>query len=132
MKKIISLLLVVLCTLAILGISKAYASFDPNSTVCNQAAAAGAHSDFCNPPSASTDPFGPNGIVKKVIDIFSVVVGIVSVIMIMVGGFEYVTSGGDSQKTSRAKDTIVFAVVGIAIVAVAQVIVVFVIGNLGS
>jgi hypothetical protein len=46
--------------------------------------------------------------------------------MIIVGGVKYVTSGGSSEKTTSAKDTILFAVVGLIVVALAQVIVRFV------
>jgi len=77
-----------------------------------------------------------NQIVGTVINIFSVVVGIVAVIMIIFGGFRYITSGGDSGNVSSAKNTIVFAVVGLVIVALAQIIVRFVLaratGNAGE
>ena len=45
--------------------------------------------------------------------------------MIMVGGFKYITSGGDSGKISSAKATIIYALVGLVIVAMAQFIVRF-------
>lgn len=63
-----------------------------------------------------------NGVITTVIDIFSVVVGVVAVIMIIVAGFKYITSGGDSSKVSSAKTTLVYALVGLVIVALAQVI----------
>ena len=65
-------------------------------------------------------------LIKTVINIFSAVVGAVSVIMIIVGGFRYITSGGDSNNVSGAKNTILYAVVGLVIVAIAQIIVQFV------
>jgi hypothetical protein len=43
--------------------------------------------------------------------------------MIMVGGFKYVTSGGDGSKVSSAKSTIIYAIVGLVIVALSQGIV---------
>lgn len=60
------------------------------------------------------------------LNILSILVGVAAVIMIMVGGFKYVTSGGDSSKTSSAKNTILYAVIGIVIVVFAQSIVFFV------
>jgi len=66
-----------------------------------------------------------NTIVTDVVNIFSVVVGIIAVIMIIVGGFRYITSGG-SGDVSGAKNTIVFALIGLVIVALAQVLVHFV------
>ena len=72
------------------------------------------------------------GVVNKVINIFSWVVGIVSVIMIIYGGFKYITSGGDSAGVTSAKNTILFAIVGLVVVALAQIIVKFVIGTVSS
>lgn len=66
-----------------------------------------------------------SGVVKGAINIFSVLVGIVSVIMIMIGGFKYVTSQGDSNNVSSAKNTILYAVIGLVVVALAQLIVQF-------
>lgn len=67
-----------------------------------------------------------DSIVKRVIDIFSVVVGVISVIMIIIGGLKYVTSGGDSGNISSAKNTILYAIIGLIVVVLAQVIVRFV------
>jgi hypothetical protein len=66
----------------------------------------------------------------RVIDIFSIVVGAVAVIMIIVGGFRYVISSGNDQAVSGAKNTIIFALVGLVIVALAQFVVHFIIGNI--
>jgi len=68
-------------------------------------------------------------IVTLIINIFSIVVGIVAVIMIVVGGFRYITSGGDSGNITSAKNTIVYAVIGLVIVALAQFIVKFVLNK---
>jgi len=70
-----------------------------------------------------------NTTVERVVNIFSVVVGMVAVIMIIVGGFKYITSGGDSSKITGAKNTILYAVIGLVVVALAQVIVQFVLSN---
>jgi hypothetical protein len=63
-----------------------------------------------------------DNIVKVIINIMSLVVGIASVIMIIVGGLNFVTSGGDSQKVATARNTILYAIVGLIIVALAQTI----------
>ncbi len=70
-----------------------------------------------------------NDIIKTVINIFSLIVGIVSVIMIIFGGLKYITSGGDSNNVSSAKNTIIYAVIGLVIVALAQFIVQFVLNK---
>ncbi len=66
-------------------------------------------------------------IIATVVDILSIIVGALSVIMIIIGGLRYITSAGDSSKTAGAKNTILYAVVGLIIVIFAQVIVNFVI-----
>jgi hypothetical protein len=66
-------------------------------------------------------------LVKAIINLLSVLVGAVSVIMIIIGGFRYVVSNGDSNGVSGAKNTILYAIVGLVIVLFAQVIVAFVI-----
>jgi hypothetical protein len=67
-----------------------------------------------------------NDIIATVINIFSFIVGVVSVIMIIIGGFRYITSGGDSNNVTAAKNTILYAIIGLVIVALAQIIVRFV------
>jgi hypothetical protein len=69
---------------------------------------------------------GITSIIRLVIQIFSVVAGIAAVIMIITGGLRYITSGGDSSKVSGAKNTILYAIIGLVIVALAQIIVRFV------
>lgn len=71
-------------------------------------------------------------IVRLVINIFSWVVGLVAVIMIIVGGLKYITSGGDSGNVSGAKNTILFAVVGLIVVLLAQIVVKFVVTKVTS
>lgn len=69
---------------------------------------------------------GGNGvanIVKAVVQIISYIAGAVAVIMIIISGFNYITSGGDSNKVAAAKNTLIYAVIGIAIAVLAQVIV---------
>ena len=64
--------------------------------------------------------------VSTLINLFSLAVGAVSVIMIIFGGFKYMTSGGSDDKTKDAKNTILYALVGLVIVVLAQTIVKFV------
>jgi cytochrome bd-type quinol oxidase subunit 2 len=73
-----------------------------------------------------------NDILTLIINIFSLVVGVVSVIMIIVGGLKYITSGGEASNISGAKNTIIYAIVGLVIVALAQFIVHFVLGKVTS
>jgi hypothetical protein len=81
--------------------------------------------------AAENNPlFGPNGILTRVIQVLGFIAGFAAVIMMIVGGFRYVTSSGDSATTAAAQKTIIYGVVGLIVVALAQVIVIFVLGRL--
>ncbi len=79
--------------------------------------------------STTDQTSGFNDLLHKVINIFSVIVGVIAVIMIIVGGFRYITSGGKEEGVKGAKNTILYALIGLVIVAIAQVIVKFVLTN---
>lgn len=70
-----------------------------------------------------------NGIISTAIRIFQVVVGLISVIMIVMGGLKYITSQGASEGITSAKNTILYAMVGIVVVALAEIIVQFVLNR---
>jgi len=76
--------------------------------------------------AATTDGTNLDQLIRDVINIFSIVVGAISVIMIIYGGFRYITSSGDSGKVTNAKKTIMYALIGLAIVGLSQLIVYFV------
>lgn len=118
---IASLSLVLISTL---GMGQAFANTSQDS-VC-QGIGLASTSDGC-----TEDTSGPtvNSTIRAVITILSFIVGAVSIIMVMVGGFKYVTSGGDSNKVASAKSTILYAIVGIVITVMAQVIVRFVLNK---
>lgn len=90
----------------------------------------GSNIDGLNSGACNTNVAGSGarleGLIRTIINIFSVIVGAVSVIMIIIGGFKYITSGGSSDGVSGAKNTILYAIVGLVIVAFAQIIVQFV------
>lgn len=71
-------------------------------------------------------------IIATVVNIISIVVGVVAVIMIIWGGLKYITSGGESGKITSAKNTIIYALIGLVIVALAQFIVHFVLNKATS
>ncbi len=63
----------------------------------------------------------------NITNVLILAVGIISVIMIIIGGFRYVLSGGDSKNTTAAKDTILYAVIGLVVSLLAYSIANFVI-----
>src|SRR5690606_25355144 len=70
-----------------------------------------------------------NKVLATAINIFSMIIGVIAVIMIIIGGLRYITSGGDSAGVNGAKNTILYAIIGLVIVALAQVIVQFVLNR---
>lgn len=69
-------------------------------------------------------------VIKSVIGIISFLVGLVAVLMIVIAGFRFVTSNGDSNTIASARNTIIYAVIGIVITVMAYAIVNFVLDNI--
>lgn len=70
-----------------------------------------------------------DNLVQTIVGILSFVIGIVSVIMIIVGGIRYTLSNGDAGRIKSAKDTVLYSVIGLVISLLAYVIVNFVVGQ---
>jgi len=59
------------------------------------------------------------------LNLFSFVIGVVAVIMVMIAGFRFITANGDANQVSGARTAIIYAIVGLAVVALSQIIVQF-------
>lgn len=70
-----------------------------------------------------------SGKIKTILNLLSALIGVVAVIMIVYAGFRYVTSAGSEGGVKAAKNAIIYAIIGLVVVALAQVIVHFVISN---
>lgn len=70
-----------------------------------------------------------NKTLATVVNLLSSIVGVIAVIMIIVSGFKYITAAGDANKVASAKSTLIYAIIGLVVVAMAQVIVRFVINK---
>ena len=66
---------------------------------------------------------------KDITNIILFIMGAVAVIMIIIGGFRYVTAGGDSGSVTAAKNTILYAVIGLIVALLAYAIVNFVVDS---
>ncbi|MEI6581541.1 MAG: hypothetical protein WCN86_01555 [bacterium] len=69
---------------------------------------------------------GSDGILTNVINILIIAAAIASVIMIVIGGFRYIFSQGEEKNTTAAKDTILYAIIGLVVSILAFAIVNFV------
>lgn len=67
-------------------------------------------------------------VLKAVLNILSWIAGVAAIIMVIIAGLKYITSGGDSSSIAGAKQALIYALVGAIIVALAQVLVRFVLG----
>jgi cytochrome bd-type quinol oxidase subunit 2 len=112
-----------------LAVGSVYAaeSTDIQGNLC---AGANLSVDATCPPGGDTEATTKiNSLLSTVINIFSLIVGVIAVIMIIIGGLRYITSGGDSGNVTAAKNTILYAIIGLVVVALAQFIVRFVLAK---
>ena len=98
-----------------------FSANDPNSpTLCQNTSQTPANNSI----------YGPNGILTKVISLLSIVIGIAAVLMIIIGGLRYIMSSGDPASINSAKNTILYAIIGLVIAVAAQSIIIFVINRI--
>lgn len=71
---------------------------------------------------------GSDGVIKSITSTILYVLGILAVVMLIVGGVKYATSGGDAKAVTDAKNTILYALIGLIIAILAYAIVNFVLG----
>lgn len=95
------------------------------SALTLQEGAEAARCDGC--PS---DLFGETGAFRQITNTILYIVGIIAVIMLIIGGIRYVISGGDAKKVTDAKNTVLYAIIGLVIAVFAYAIVNFVITSL--
>ncbi len=76
--------------------------------------------------------FGETGVFRQITNTVLYIVGIIAVIMLIIGGIKYLVSGGDAKKVTDAKNTVLYAIIGIVICFFAYAIVNFVISALPS
>lgn len=75
---------------------------------------------------------GQGGIFRTITNVLLFLIGAISVIMLIVGGIRYVVSGGDSTAVQNAKNTILYAIVGVVVAILAYAVVNFVITSFSS
>ena len=67
---------------------------------------------------------------QTILQILFAIIGALAVLFIVIGGFSYVVSNGNSQAIKKAKSTIVSAIIGLIVAILAETIVTYVIGSL--
>lgn len=117
-RKIISLTLVALCLqfVFVAMISSGANAIGPCDTT-----EGGENTKICKTNATSL-----SGVIKGVINILLFVAGMIAVLMIVIGGLRYITSDGDSNRASQARNTILYALIGLIVAISAYAIVNFV------
>ncbi len=136
MKRFLPMLCLIITVAGVLGVvvfSEHALAFDPfggvDNPTCEQTNIEGNESSVCS-TDGSNPITGPDGAITLIANVLALITGIAAVVAIMIGGFEYIRSGGDSSKVDKAKNTILFAVIGLLVVIAARVVVAFVINAL--
>ncbi len=97
-----------------------------------QVLAIGTVQDGANSAKSAQQPgdlFGNSGVFAEISSVLLFIVGAIAVIMIVIGGLRYVVSGGDASQVQAAKNTILYALVGIIVAILAYAAVNFVINS---
>lgn len=101
---------------------------DPNAeALCKGSGGTWSREDqACNSTSGRTVP----GTIRQITNILIFLVGAIAVLMIIIGGLRYVLSAGDQSATTSAKNTILYAIIGLVVAIMAYAIVNFVLDAL--
>lgn len=122
MQRLFTLIISIISVVLVAGVSLAphAAAQTPKEAACEGVAVDGSGAD-CGSGAGN----GLSGVVKTAIRIFQTIVGVIAIFVLITAGLSYITSGGDGAKTKTAKDRILYAVIGLVVVALAEAIVQF-------
>lgn len=82
----------------------------------------------CDNVSTTKNPLtGADGMLIRVTHFIALIAGVTAVIIIIISGIQYITSGGDTQKAVGARNALIGALVGLVIIGLADVIIVAII-----
>ena len=93
-------------------------------------------SAFCTDTKAASDPSatnpisGPDGVIVKVARIVAIAAGAVAVIILLIASIQYITANGDSNNIKKARETILYCLIGLVVIALAQTLVQFIVNRI--
>jgi hypothetical protein len=129
--KISKLLAVCLISLllSIISLTPTARAFNAFSNACG--GGSGAASTVCRNQTQVNNPVtGSGSIFEHIINLVTLVTGIIAVIVIIVSGIRFATSSGDPNSLTQARNTILYTVIGLVVLLLARSIIVFVINRL--
>ncbi len=133
MKRLINILLISALALNFLLVPKVM-SISLLHDVCRQPGSNVTTSSTCtdNQTNATNNPlFGPDGILTKVVQILTIIIGIAAVITIIVAGMRLALGGSDPNTINTARNAILYAVIGLVVAFGAQALISFVLRRVG-
>ena len=127
--KVIRHIVIAALLLGVLLIPVTVHAFDPFATLCANGAAT--KSAVCVDKKNSGDPIaGPNGVIRKTVNVIALVAGIASIIILILAGLTFVMAGGEAGKVKQAQDMAKYALIGLFVIAAADSILSFVLSKL--
>lgn len=126
MKPIILSLLVLVALVAVPAPANAFNIF--RGADCSNAETQ--DSAVCSSRTSTNPISGDDGILLQITRLVAFIGGVAAVIIIMIGGIKFITSGGDPNKISSAKNTVLYAMIGLAVIVLAASLISFIVSRL--
>lgn len=126
MKQILTALMIPVLALSLALTPVLASAVTPKERACEGAGGDWQDGACVNPDDQGGNLTGEGGIITNVINVLLFFAGIAAVIMIILGGFRYITANGDAARIGAAKNTILYSVVGLVVVIASFAIVNFV------
>lgn len=89
------------------------------------------NAEFCQERDRERKLYGSDGLLTMIAQLIAVAAGVVAVVMIVLAGFRFITAGGNPDSIGSARNTIIYALIGLAVAASAQILVAFVLSRIG-
>lgn len=132
MKKLTKIITAVVAVVLAGSLVAAPAFADTNDPFCDPAMGEEVRKAMGCDGDSNTDAGTAVDVVVNIITVIISILGIVAVVVLIIGGIGYMTSSGDSTKVKRARDTILYAIIGLVICALAFGIVNFAVSIINS
>lgn len=98
--------------------------------LCNDPAFSSANTEYCADQGGGNPIVGPDGILTGATELLATIAGVAAVIVVVVAGLLFAISAGDPGKANKARNAIIYALVGLVIAIMARTIVVWVLTQL--
>ncbi|MEX1997678.1 MAG: pilin [Candidatus Andersenbacteria bacterium] len=79
-------------------------------------------------PFLGTQGGSLSGAIQTIVNVMLMIVGVIAAVMLIIGGVRYIISQGDEDQTEKAKNTILYALIGLIVIGLSAVIINFVLG----